>query len=404
MRLTCGGHRVHSGGLAAILSRLNDHAGWGQVMDDVIVLGAGVMGSAAAYHLARAGQRVRVLEQYAVDHTLGSSVDASRIFRYAYDHPAYVALARAAYPLWQALQDETGAHLMQYTGALDFGRADMESLLAFRQTLTETGVAHDWLTPAEVAQRFPQFHLDDDMMGLYHAEAGYLAAATCVITLAQQAQQHGAVIQTGARVIDIQLGADSVTVRIESESFSAARLVLTAGSWTPQLLGALDLNLPLVPTRQQVLYFETQDLRQFEPERFPVYITHGDFWYYGLPSVDGSGLKTAVHNKLGAVNPDTMKRTVDAEHVEQVRAFVRRYLPLADGPLRSSRTCLYTMTPDEHFIVDRHPTAPQIVIGAGFSGHGFKFGILIGQILADLALTGSTPHDISLFQVTRFGA
>lgn len=371
-------------------------------MYDVIVLGSGVMGSAAAYHLARDGQRVLVLEQFAIDHQNGSSIDASRIFRYAYDHPAYVGLARAAYPMWRALEDEAGVRLMQYTGALDFGKAAAPTLQAFKVTLAATGVPHDWLTPAEVRQRFPQFRLDDDMMALYHADAGYLAAEACVLELADRAQKHGATFQTNTRVEGVQAGADSVTLRAGAATFSAARLVITAGSWTPQILSQLDLTLPLLPTRQQVLYFETQDIRQFEPEHFPVFIGHGSPWYYGLPSVNGSGLKTAIHNTENGVHPDTMQRTIDPEHIEVVRAFLRRHVPLADGPLRSSRTCLYTMTPDEHFIVDHHPHYAHIVIGAGFSGHGFKFGILMGRILADLALDGTTAHDISLFSVGRF--
>lgn len=370
---------------------------------DVIVLGLGVMGSAAAWHLARAGQRVLALEQYEVDHGFGSSIDASRIFRYAYDYPAYVALARAAYPMWKALQADTGVKLMQYTGALDFGRADARTLLAFRETLIATGIEHQWLTPAEVAQQVPQFRLDDDMMAIYHAEAGYLAAGRCVATLVQEARRQGAVIQTNARVQQVTAQADSVSVRTNTDTYSAARLVITAGGWTGPLLRQLDLDLPLNPTRQQVLYFETQAIEQFEPERCPVYITHGEPWYYGLPSVDGSGFKTAVHNTRDVgIDPDTMSRTVDPTHVDHVRSFLRRHIPLADSPLRSSKTCIYTMTPDEHFIVDRHPAYPHIALGAGFSGHGFKFGILIGQILTDLLLQGSTRHDIRLFNVGRF--
>jgi monomeric sarcosine oxidase len=369
---------------------------------DVIVLGVGVMGSAAAYHLARAGQRVLALEQFEVDHTNGSSVDASRIFRHAYDHPAYVALARAAYPLWHALEAETGAHLMQYTGALDWGRPDGKTMSAFKETLEDTGVEHEWLTPAETAKRFPQFRLDDDMMGIYHADAGYLVASRCVMMLAQEAQKHGAVIQTNARVQEVIAHPDSVTVRTASESYSAARLIITAGSWSSQILSQLGLNLPLTPTRQQVIYFETQDPALFEPEQFPVFIAHGEPWYYGLPSVEGSGMKAAIHNLTEATDPDTMDRTVSREAIEHAREFLRHYIPLADSEPRWTRTCLYTMTPDEHFIIDRHPAHSHIAIGAGFSGHGFKFGILNGQILMDLVLHGSTPHDISLFKITRF--
>lgn len=372
---------------------------------DVIVLGLGVMGSATLYHLAQTGQRVLGLEQFEPDHEMGSSIDVSRIFRYAYDHPAYVTLARAAYPMWRALEEEAGVSLMHYTGQVDFGPQTSDTFQAFRDTLVATGIAHDWLTPAELAQRFPQFQLSEDMMAIYHAEAGYLAAATCVLTLIQQAQQHGAHIQTGAHVQQIDIEGDSVVVRTADQTYSAARLVVTAGSWTGKVLGQLDLTLPLRPTRQQVIFFQTQDLSLFGPDRFPVYIAHGDPWYYGLPSVNNGGLKTAIHNlRDDVVDPDTMNRSVDPAHVEVVRGFLRRCLPLADSAPASTRTCLYTVTPDDHFILDHHPAYPQVVIGAGFSGHGFKFGILIGQILADLALKGATAHDIALFRLQRFAS
>lgn len=372
---------------------------------DVIVLGLGVMGSATLYHLAQTGQRVLGLEQFEPDHEMGSSIDVSRIFRYAYDHPAYVTLARAAYPMWRALEEEAGVSLMHYTGQVDFGPQTSDTFQAFRNTLVATGIAHDWLTPAELAQRFPQFQLSEDMMAIYHAEAGYLAAATCVLTLIQQAQQHGAHIQTGAHVQQIDIEGDSVVVRTADQTYSAARLVVTAGSWTGKVLGQLDLTLPLRPTRQQVIFFQTQDLSLFGPDRFPVYIAHGDPWYYGLPSVNNGGLKTAIHNlRDDVVDPDTMNRSVDPAHVEVVRGFLRRCLPLADSAPASTRTCLYTVTPDDHFILDHHPAYPQVVIGAGFSGHGFKFGILIGQILADLALKGATAHDIALFRLQRFAS
>lgn len=372
---------------------------------DVIVLGLGVMGSATLYHLAQTGQRVLGLEQFEPDHEMGSSIDVSRIFRYAYDHPAYVTLARAAYPMWRALEEEAGVSLMHYTGQVDFGPQTSDTFQAFRDTLVATGIAHDWLTPTELAQRFPQFQLSEDMMAIYHAEAGYLAAATCVLTLIQQAQQHGAHIQTGAHVQQIDIEGDSVVVRTADQTYSAARLVVTAGSWTGKVLGQLDLTLPLRPTRQQVIFFQTQDLSLFGPDRFPVYIAHGDPWYYGLPSVNNGGLKTAIHNlRDDVVDPDTMNRSVDPAHVEVVRGFLRRCLPLADSAPASTRTCLYTVTPDDHFILDHHPAYPQVVIGAGFSGHGFKFGILIGQILADLALKGATAHDIALFRLQRFAS
>lgn len=369
---------------------------------DVIVLGMGVAGSAAAYHLAKSGQRVLALEQFHIDHQLGSSYGVSRIIRYAYDHPAYVALAKAAFPLWRALEEEAGVQLLQQTGGLDFGKADNESLLETRDNLAAGGIAHEWLTPAEVANRFPQFRLDDDMMGVYQADAGYLAASKCVTTQVNLAQKHGAVLVTEARVTGIEPHTDSITVQTTSGRFNAARLVITAGSWAGQLLQMLDLDVPLQPTRERLMFFETAAPDQFTPDRFPVYIAHGDEdWFYGIGSIDGSGLKSAVHSGKHPTDPDNTNREVEPEYIAEVRAFLQRHIPQGDGPVKETRVCLYTMTPDKHFILDRHPAHPHITIGAGFSGHGFKFGNLTGQILADLALEGTTAHDISLFTLGR---
>jgi len=371
---------------------------------DAIVIGLGVVGSTAAWQLARAGQRVLALEQFELDHQLGSSYGSSRIIRYAYDHPAYIPLARAAYPLWRELETESGEQLLQISGGLDFGPADDPGLLATRDTLREADVPCEWLDAEETAQRFPQFRLDENMMGLYQADGGILAASRCVLSAARMALKHGATLQTGARVTTIEPGTDSVTVRTATESFSAARLVISAGSWAGPLLRQLDLELPLQPTREQLFFFETQDPPAFLPERCPVFIEHGTRHFFGVPNIDGCGFKAGVHTNGEATDPDHTLRTVDDSLLEEIRGFFRRHLPLADSPLKSGRVCLYTMTPDEHFILDRHPQHAQIAIGAGFSGHGFKFGVVSGQILADLVSEGRSRLDISLFALSRFDA
>lgn len=369
---------------------------------DVIVLGMGIAGSAAAYHLARAGQRVLALEQFELDHRLGSSYGVSRIIRYAYDHPAYIELMKAAFPMWRALEQESGVQLMRQTGGLDFGPADTPSLIATRDSLRQAGIACEWLTPAETMWRFPQFRLGDDMMGLYQADAGYLMASKCVTTQVRMAEQHGATIRAQSPVMDIEIHADSVNVRTPDHHFSAARLVITAGSWAGPLLGKLRLNVPLQPTRERLIFFEPADRAAFMPDRFPVFIAHHDPWFYGIPSVAGSGLKAAIHAQIHATDPDHTDREVEPEYIEQVRDFLQQRIPQGVGPVKETRVCLYTMTPDHDFILDQHPAHPHVVIGAGFSGHGFKFGILTGQILADLAISGETPHDIGLFSVRRF--
>ena len=369
---------------------------------DVIVLGMGVVGSATAYHLARAGQHVLALEQFDLDHQLGSSYGSSRIIRYAYDHPTYIEMAKAVYPLWHDLEQEAGISLMRKTGGLDFGQADSTSLIAFRDNLRQAGIACEWLSPAEVARRFPQFQLDENMMGLYQADTGYLMASRCVTAQARLAQQHGATIHTRTQVTGIEIHTDSVSVRTATDHYSAARLVITAGAWAGPLLGSLGLPNPLQPTRERLIFFEPAEPAAFMPDRFPVFIAHSEPWFYGIPSVNGGGLKAAIHAQTHATDPDHTDREVESEYIEQVRRFLQRHIPKGDGQVKETRVCLYTMTPDHHFIIDQHPAHPHVVIGAGFSGHGFKFGILTGQILADLAIKGETPHDISLFTVRRF--
>lgn len=369
---------------------------------DVIVIGLGVMGSATAYHLSADGYRVLALEQFELDHNRGSSNGESRIIRYAYDHPAYVEMAKAVFPMWRALEAECGEQLMVRTGGLDFGPADSPTLVATRDNLRAAGVPYEWLTPEEVSRQLPQFRLDEGMMGGYQPDAGYLAASRCVVAQAKMAQKHGATLLPNTPVQKIDVLADSVRVHTSSAVYEAGRLVITVGPWASSVLGTLGLNLPLQATREELVFFEPPNMAQFLPEQFPVFIYHGKPWFYGLPSVTGTGLKVAVHGRNEPTDPDTIRRTPDEDYIEQVRAFVRRHLPQGDGRVREARICMYTMTPDEHFIIDRHPAHVHVVIGAGFSGHGFKFGILVGRILADLAVHGQTAHDVRLFSLSRF--
>ena len=368
---------------------------------DVIVLGMGVMGSATAYHLARAGKRVLALEQFELDHRMGSSHGESRIIRYAYDHPVYIEMAKAAYPMWNALQEEAGHELMVHTGGLDFGPAEWPSLVATRDNLAAAHLPYEWLSPAEVGERFPQFSLSQDMRAVYQPDAASLFASRCVIALAELAQKHGAIARFKSPVTRIEPHRDSVRVHTATASYEAGSLVVAAGPWAGKVLAALDLVLPLQPTREEIVFFDSPEAALFKPDCFPVFISHGETYHYGLPDVDGNGLKVGVHKNNEPTDPDTCKRTPDDDYIEHMRGFLRTYIPRAEGRVNEARICLYTMTPDEHFIIDRHPVYPHIVFGAGFSGHGFKFGILIGQILADLATNGQTSYDISLFAANR---
>jgi monomeric sarcosine oxidase len=377
---------------------------------DAIVLGAGAMGSAAAYHLAKSGQRVLLLEQFRLGHTRGSSHGSTRIIRYSYDDPRYVQLAKATYPLWFKLEEEAGETLYIKTGGIDFGQPDEPTLDATIETVRGAQIPHEILDADEGEKRFPQFRFDAGMTVLYQPDSGLLAAERCIQAHQRLAEQHGATIHDSTPVTGLTLHGDSVEITTPDETHSAGRLVVTAGSWAGRLLASTGLKLPLQPLRCQPAYFMpvTDDPALYLPDRMPVSIFHreGDInqVVYTLPNYENGGVKAAFHGGQPVDHPDDVDYTPYDGTVEAIRALTRRCIPaIGDGPLVETNICLYTMTPDTHFVIDRHPQHSQIVIGAGFSGHGFKFSAVIGSILCDLALEGTTQHDISLFGLGRFG-
>lgn len=373
---------------------------------DAIVLGAGAIGSAAAYYLSKAGQRVLLLEQFDIDHQLGSSYGYSRIIRYAYDNPIYVTLMKSAYELWFDLQEVSGEQLYFKTGGIDFGFAETNTLQDTIKSLHDCDVPYELLTPEEAQKRFPQFQFKDGMQIVYQGDSGAVKASDSVLTHILMAKKHGAQVINNAPVENVKVEANQVEVNANGETYTAAKLVITAGSWAKSILGELGLDLPLRPMLCQLNFFTPENLAQYEIGSLPIFIAHvqsefNDF-VYGIPGKDGVGLKVALHGGPWVDDLTTLDRSPSDEVVEIIRGFNRQYIPEADAPLNSYRTCLYTMTPDEHFIIDKHPEHEHVVFGAGFSGHGFKFSTLIGSILSDLALNGETPHDISLFKADRF--
>jgi len=373
---------------------------------DAIVLGAGAMGSAAAYYLSKAGQRVLLLEQFDIDHQLGSSYGYSRIIRYAYDNPIYVTLMKSAYQLWFDLQAVSGEQLYFKTGGIDFGFAETDTLQDTIKSLHDCDIPYELLTPQEAQKRFPQFQFKDGMQIVYQGDSGAVKASDSVLTHIRMAKKHGARVIDNAPVENVKVEANQVEVNANGETYTAAKLVITAGSWAKSILGELGLNLPLRPMLCQLNFFTPENLAQYEIGSLPIFIGHvqsefNDF-VYGIPGKDGVELKVALHGGSWVDDMATLDRTPSDVVVETVRGFNRQYVPEADAPLNTYRTCLYTMTPDEHFIIDKHPEHGHVVFGAGFSGHGFKFSTLIGSILSDLALTGETQHDISLFKADRF--
>ncbi|NMF83292.1 N-methyl-L-tryptophan oxidase [Nodosilinea sp. P-1105] len=375
---------------------------------DVIVIGAGGVGSAAAYYLSKAGKRVLLLEQFELDHQKGSSYGYSRVIRYTYDNPIYVDLMRAAYPLWFALQDEAEESLYVKTGGLDFGFPTTDTFRQMQASLDAAGLDYEHLDKVAIAQRYPQFALDDGMEGLFHADTGLLRASRCVLAHVRLAQAHGATVLDQTPVLKVRPLANGVEVHTGQEVFYGDRVVLTVGSWAKHLLADQGIDLPLTIMPCQLGFYQPSSPAEFEPGRFPVFFAHmnGDYGEmpYGIPHEDPAiGLKLTTFYGWDTVEtPGQVDYTPSQAWTERIRGFAQQYIPAAAGPLLSTRRCLYTLTPDKHFVVDQHPHYPQVVIGAGFSGHGFKFTTLMGKMLADLAVDGRTPHDTSLFKLSRF--
>lgn len=371
---------------------------------DLIVIGAGAVGSAAAYHAAKTGRRVLLLEQYELDHQRGSSYGLSRIIRYVYDHPIYINLARAAYPAWRALEDEAGERLMLMSGGISFAPPGDDDMARTLSAMSAMNVPFELIDADELARRYPQFTLPPDMQIVVQDDTAVLRASRCVLAQLRLAEARGAVIRDNTPVITIRPQVDGVEVTTGDETYSAGRLIIAAGGWMRLLMGALGLNLPLQPIAAQENYFIPAQPEAYEIGRIPVFLAQLGRAYgsmiYSIPSVDGSGFKLALHG--GAPLDPTGERVPDLTQIAKLDDFAARYLPGATAEHKQSRVCIYTMTPDEHFIIDRHPEYSHIVYASPCSGHGFKFSTVIGSILSDLAFDGRTTHDISLFRLNRF--
>jgi sarcosine oxidase len=377
---------------------------------DVIVIGLGGMGSATAWQLSRRGARVLGLEQFAPGHDRGSSHGHTRIIRQAYyEHPAYVPLVRRAFEGWYDLEQRQGVHLLTSCPCLTLGPPAGELVAGVLRSAAEHGLPIESLTAQEVMRRYPAFHVSADagLVGVVEHTAGFLYVDRCVTAMADEARQLGATLRYNESVLGWQgprPGQRYVEVNTSAGSYRADRLVLAAGPWAGRLLGAWGKSLRVM--RQVVLWLGATDETLFRRDRFPVFIadTAGGV-YYGLPALDERGLKVARHYGAPEVpGPDEVERTAGPADEANVRGFVRAHLPGADGPCRAASVCLYTLTPDRHFLIDGHPDASAVVVAAGFSGHGFKFAPVVGEVLADLTLTGRTAWPIELFRIARLAA
>jgi sarcosine oxidase len=368
---------------------------------DVAVIGLGIAGASAAWQLARRGHRVIALEQFAPGHDRGSSHGESRIIRLAYaEDPSYVPLLRAAYAGWRALEAETGREVMTVTGILEAGRPGAKLIAGSLASAHEHDLPHEVLSPAEVGRRFPAFRLPADWTAVWQPDGGFLRAEIAVSLLVERARHAGAVIRPGARVDAIEPGPTAVRLRIGDDVVEAGTVIVAAGSWNRELVPVLAPRLAL--TEQVLAWFAPLQPGLFVPGRFPVFILEGETNWYGFPDFAGTGLKVAAHRPGRPIpSPAALQQDAGPEHEARLRRLLESHLPDGAGALLRTKTCIYTNTSDEHFILDQHPEDRRIVLASACSGHGFKFGPALGEVLADLATRGETAHDIGLFRLAR---
>jgi sarcosine oxidase len=367
---------------------------------DAIVIGIGGMGSAALFELARRGCRVLGLERFSIPHELGSSHGVTRIIRLAYyEDPAYVPLLRRAYELWRELEGRGQERLLHITGSIDAGPEVFEGSL---RSCHEHDLAHEVLSAEELGQRYPGFRLPESTAVLLQPEGGFLLPERCIVAYAREAEALGALVRTGERVVDWEPTADGVRVRSDQRLYEAERLVLCAGAWS-QALARLPAGL-VAAERQVLAWFEPLQPELFQPERFPVFnIVVPEGRWYGFPVFGVPGVKIGrYHHRGEVVDPDAFDREPNDDDEGLLRAFVERYLPAGAGPTVALKSCLFENSPDEHFLLDVHPECQQAVVAAGFSGHGFKFCSVVGEIVAELALAGDTRHEIGFLGLARF--
>ena len=370
---------------------------------DVIVIGLGGMGSAAAYHLAARGQRVLGLEKFTPAHDKGSSHGGSRIIRQSYfEDPAYVPLLLRAYELWDELARDSGRDVYRMTGGLFIGPPDCLTVAGSLRASRQWDLPHDLLDEDEIRQRFPNFTPQPGDIALFEAKAGFARPELTVQAHLDLAEKAGAALRFGEEVIEWSETARGVTVRTAAGTYTAGQVVICPGAWAPQLLA--DFGIPITVERQ-VLYW-LDPVGGVEPfVDHPIFIDEdaSGMQIYGFPAIDGprGGVKVAFFRKGIECTPDTIDRTVHDREICEMRDRAAQLLPALDGPCIHSATCMYSNTPDQHFVIARHPDTENVTVACGFSGHGFKFVPVVGEILADLATTGATTHPISLFDPRR---
>lgn len=364
------------------------------------VVGLGALGSATAYQLARRGAQVVAFEQFELGHVRGASHDTSRIIRRTYDRPEYVKFADAAYRDWHDFEQASGERLVTETGGVTFCPPDAPLPASdYVMSLSELDIDFEVLSSDEINRRWTQFDVPDDVVGVYTPDAGIVHASRSVAALQMQARARGAVLHARCAVERLSLEGGEVVITTASGTVSAHTVILCADAWTNRLLAPLGAEIPLVTMQEQVTYFKPSRPSSFEVGSFPIWIWEDEICYYGFPAYGESTIKAArdVSNVLTSVEERTFVPS-DAR-LQELSQFMATTIPDSGDPLRTV-TCQYALTPDRDFVLGHVPDQPQILVGLG-AGHAFKFTATIGRVLADLATTGESDEDLSLFAPDR---
>jgi len=368
---------------------------------DVIVVGVGGMGSATVFHLAKRGYDVLGLEKFDIPHNRGSSHGLTRLIRLAYfENPWYVPLVKRAYQLWQALEDRSGWDILYPVGAIDIGPSDSDLVTGAKEACDEHGLTHETLSGKEVSDRFPGFSLPSNYSAVYQSQGGFLVPERGIVAHVRAAQDHDGEIHGHEPVEDWYSTSGGICLETAQASYRADTLVVTCGAWAGKLLP--EISEKIVPSRITVGWFEPS-VNAFSQERFPVFNLAGQSGeFYGTPEFRIPGFKIGrVDDTPNEIDPSEFKQDPTQQEEQQLREAATRYLAYEDGPTMRLDTCMVTHSPDGHFILDSTLDHSNVLVGAGFSGHGFKFCPVVGEILADLVESGTTSHDISKFRIDR---
>lgn len=367
---------------------------------DLIVVGLGSMGSSALYHAARRNLSVLGVEQFdSVPHEMGSHHGSTRIIRKAYfEDPSYVPLLLRAYDLWAQLERDTGNSLLTRCGGLMIGAPDSDAVSGAIRAAREHSLVYDVLSAQDVRKRYPAIVLKGGEQAVFEPDAGYLNSELSVLSFVQQAAAHGAEIRLGTKVGGWTSSVDGVRVQLGSEIVYADQLILTVGAWAPNYVP----NVPLDVERQVLTWLAPTVSNMCD---MPIYLVEEQdgTQFYGFPEIPGQGVKVALHHGGSSCTADTVDRTVYADDVERVRAALKHRMPsVANGTLLRSAACMYTNTPDQHFVVGPHPEHANVIIGCGYSGHGFKFSSVMGELLVDLARDSGSVAIPPIFDPQRW--